>query len=776
MSISVKLGNVLGVILIMICMSFSTAFGNVNYIFDDFDTCLTTSNNFYGNKDKWEAYGAVITASLDDTIFHGDNGHSLKLDYDVTASGAAGGYWEHFTYYYPDLYNPVYDMSEFDEFHFWIRGGSSYTTKCYIEFVDKNWNRMLVEITRITDSWQERVVTNLQSYAGVDWTQMKQWALVLKDSHVDSKTGVLYIDDLSFVDNDVNIVSDMDFVELWQKRMFKFFWDCANPDNGLIRDRSTNRNLCSIASVGFGLTAICIAESRGWISYDEAYNRVLTTLNSFYDDGTPGDFCVEGTHGLFWHFVSMSDGTTYQEDGVSTIDSALFMAGVLACRKYFAGTEIETLATNIYTAAEWDWFLNNDNTISACWIPPEGTSWHPPSDIIRPSTDPDGGFIGGWGGYNEAMILYLLAIGSSTHHISASCWDAWASTYKYNWGAYYGYGLLTASSLFTHQYSHGWINFRNKKDAYTNYFQNSIYASLANRAYCLDKWYPGKDIWGMSSTDGPSGYKGGYGFPPEGSHNDGTIDPQVTIASIVFTPDESTSSVRYMYDNYKDNMWRIYGLTSGFNTYIKPDWFDNDYVGIDLGVATIMIENFRSELVWDTFMQNTEIVNAMNNVGFVDDYTKETAYYREAEDYNSTSGGSSIRKEGHSLAWSRHTLHYGSDSEDPADGVGDESVYDINLDWGSDNAKFAIRYSDDVAGNVIELYLNDALKGTFTTDDTGGWNDFAWDSEIINLGSVNAGPHTIKLRVATGGSWGVNLDVFKVYDEPQAKVSSWELF
>jgi hypothetical protein len=261
------------------------------------------------------------------------------------------------------------------------------------------------------------------------------------------------------------------------------------------------------------------------------------------------------------------------------------------------------------------------------------------------------------------MILYLLAIGSPTHSISATSWISWADSYE--WGAYYGYSALTYPALFTHQYSHCWIDFRGKKDNYANYFRNSRYATLANRAYSKDVWYPDPvDLWGITSCDGPidgtcSGwdYRGNIGYPPDTGHNDGTIAPTAAGGSIVFAPEYSISSLRYMYGHYHQRLWGLYGLKDSLNAACEPDWFDNDYIGIDVGATLIMIENYRSNLIWDTIMQNQEITQAMEAVGFVPDDTKEPSYlyYWEAEAYDSISGDN-IAVEYHSTAWNQETL------------------------------------------------------------------------------------------------------------------------
>jgi len=291
------------------------------------------------------------------------------------------------------------------------------------------------------------------------------------------------------------------------------------------------------------------------------------------------------------------------------------MAGVLTAKQCFTETEIVARATAIYEAADWAWFLNDGGLIRMCWTPER--------QFVCPREPGDNEW--DWAGYNEAMILYLLAIGSPTHPIPPASWDKWAATYQ--WGEYYGHQILLhmPSPLFAHQYSHIWIDFRGKKDEYANYFRNSRYATLANRAYSKEVWYPDPpfDLWGFSTSDGPitDTCKGvayvDYGYPPDPGHNNGTIAPTAAGGSIVFTPQESISGLRYMYENYHDRLWGLFGLKDSLNVVCEPDWFDNDYVGISVGAILLMIENYRSNLIWNTFMQNQEITHAMDLVGFV---------------------------------------------------------------------------------------------------------------------------------------------------------------
>jgi len=647
----------------------------ISYYLDDFDYPYDSLNNFVASRGTWccnKDYGCSacnannLSVSFDEITYYGNKGASLKLTYTVEEESSLASYYENL---HND--NTFHDLSEFEEFNFWVRGEEntiSSDTQFYIRFTDKDWNIEYVEIMDVSDEWQKKIV-DIGALSNVDLKNMREITIIFEHNQDNGRytfplSGTLYFDNLVFLDKDLQIDNSEKFIDLLEKRTFRYFWDYADPNTGLIRDRASDSGVCSIAAVGFGLTSICIAEYRKWITYEEAYNRVLCTLNSFYDDpADPNDFCVEGCHGLFWHFIDIHNGKPMYWDGVSTIDSALLMAGILFCKQYFSGTEIETLATKIYESAEWDWFINNDGLMYAIWTPANGLT-------------------GCWGGYNEAMILYLLAIGSPTHSISANSWDAWASFYNEHWGAYYGFPILTCPALFIHQYSHCWIDFRNKKDEYVDYFQNSKFATLANRAYSKE-WYPNPniDLWGITACDGPvpdtcagKTYRAGLGYPPDSGNNDGTIAPTAVGGSIVFTPQHSISTLKYMYDNYNQKLWGLYGLKDSLNIACEPNWFANDYIGIDIGAMLIMIENYRSNLVWDIFMQNIEIIDAMNRVGFSSGDMNEASYfyYQEAEEY-STKLGNGIDVEDHPTAWNKKTLQLGPDADNYA-------TYTINFD------------------------------------------------------------------------------------------------
>jgi uncharacterized repeat protein (TIGR01451 family) len=729
-------------------------------------------------------YG-LLSSNVVTTPRHGDSGASLKLSYAVTQTNTLASHYERL--YSGDTF---YDLSSFDAFRFWVRGEGDTIgddTRFYIRFADvgdeSGWRMVYTDVVGVSNQWQEKTIDLKllrNQNPNVDWEHMREVTIIFENNGSGSGrvahplAGTLYFDDLAFVDLSTSAGTDDQFLELLERRAFQYFWEYADPTTGLVRDAGTEPNMSSIAAVGFGLTSICAANERGWISHEAAYTRALTTLNSFYDDPSdPNDLVVSGTHGLFYHFVDIHDGTPMlaNVDGVSTIDTALLMAGVLSVRQCFTETEIITRATAIYEAAEWDWFFDPiSGTLTMCWTPQDEY----PSQCWTEEGQRNLSRVWHWAGYNEAMILYLLAIGSPTHPISATSWISWTSTYQ--WGAYYGYPVLVhgPSPLFGHQYSHAWIDFRDQRDDYANYFRNSRYATLAHRAYSLDVWYPDRDLWGTTSSHGPiagtcSGrtYRASIGYPPDPGNNDGTIAPTAAGGSIAFTPQESISTLRHMYDHYHQRLWGLYGLKDSMNARCEPDWFDNDYIGINVGAMLLMIENHRSGLVWSTFMKNQEIVEAMEAVGFIWDQTREPSwfYYREAEQHDVISG-TGIQEEGHSEAWNGKTLQIDPGHE-PNPGNQATYTFTVHHELGS-SVLFEIRYSEGVSvpTDTISVYLDGVEKGDFTTDHTADdWNSFCWDEEVISLGTVSPGPHTITLRLteSAAGSHGVNLDVFRLY-------------
>jgi hypothetical protein len=339
-------------------------------------------------------------------------------------------------------------------------------------------------------------------------------------------------------------------MDLLQRTAFDFFWKEANPSNGLIKDRSATGAPCSIASVGFGLTAMSIAIDRGWITRPAGRDRVLTTLKTFWQKPQGRDAQGNiGYRGFFYHFLDMNTATRTWNSELSSIDTALLLAGILDMKQYFttadpSEAQIRALADSIYYRVEWNWMRNFQPGLAMEWTPERG-------------------FRGWWSGYNEAMIMNILALGSPTYPAPASIWSAWTS--GYSWQTHYGYSYVNFPPLFGHQYSHCWIDFRNIQEAYMrhrgiDYFENSRRATLAARAYCIanpGRWSGyGENMWGITACDGPNGYRA-RGAPPA-QDDDGTIAPTAAGGSMPFTPKESLAALRYMYDTYRNQIWTPY--------------------------------------------------------------------------------------------------------------------------------------------------------------------------------------------------------------------------
>jgi hypothetical protein len=401
--------------------------------------------------------------------------------------------------------------------------------------------------------------------------------------------------------------SDDEFLEYVQQTSFDYFWYGANPANGLVPDRTATGSACSIAAVGFGLTAIGIGVDHGWITRTQAVARVLTTLNTFLNGPQgQGNSGIIGYKGWFYHFLDMNTAVRAGAE-LSSIDTALLLGGVLYAKQYFDGpgadeTSIRAMADAIFNRVDWTWMAQGTDVVSMGWYPTTGF------------------LSANWIGYNEAMILYCLGLGTATNPLPASAWGKWTS--GYTWGTYYGQTFVPFSPLFGHQYSHCWIDFRHIADSYMNshnstYFENSRRASLAQVQYAVLN--PGgfsgysSTIWGLTASDGPTGYAV-HGIPPNGS-DDGTIAPTAAGGSIPFTPEYSVPALRAFYSRFRPRIWTAYGFRDAFN--ITAQWYGPDELGIDQGPIVIMIENYRNQHVWQVFMRNPEVQRGLQRAGFV---------------------------------------------------------------------------------------------------------------------------------------------------------------
>ncbi len=402
-----------------------------------------------------------------------------------------------------------------------------------------------------------------------------------------------------------------------QHTAFNFFWNEANPATGLIRDRqnvtSPNSAPCSIASVGFGLTAICIGVDHGWVSREAAKDRVLTTLKTFWYAPQGSGNAYAGNFGLFYHFLDMGTATRTWNSELSTIDTALLLAGIIDMKQYFTGTDstetlIRNLSDSIYYRMNWNKMRNYNPGIMLGWTPQNGFA------------DQNGTPYGEWVGYNEASLMYIFAMGTpiQAYSVAYTGWQKWVSGYDYNMKTQYGYLYINFPPLFGHQYSHCWIDFRGIADEWMkahnlDYFENSRRATLAQRAYSIanplgHKGYS-DSLWGITASDIPPSLHGGntygaHGAPPA-QDDDGTIVPTAPISSIAFAPAEVLPVIKNMWNNYNAQLWSKYGFRDAFN--LDVNWWGPDVIGIDQGPIIIMIENYRNQSVWNRFMKNPDV-------------------------------------------------------------------------------------------------------------------------------------------------------------------------
>ncbi len=380
-----------------------------------------------------------------------------------------------------------------------------------------------------------------------------------------------------------------------QRRAVLYFIDHADATTGLTRDRAPangtrSTSASSVAATGFALTAWCIADSRGWIAPGEAARRVQRTLRFVAEQHAH-------ERGWLYHFVDAHTGARAWQSEASTIDTALFLQGAVFAREYLRDPETTALVNRIYSRIDWRWALNGGSTLSHGWKPETGFIPHR------------------WDSYSEHMGLYLLGIGAPREGLPAESWHAWSrrSTAQHD-----GRTFIQCGPLFTHQYAHGWFDFRGRRDDYADYWQNSIDATLAQRAWSAHQsgrfahW--SKDVWGLTASDGPRGYMA-WGTPGhEPDQSDGTLVPCAPGGSLPFAPRECLTALARMRELGGPQVWGRYGFADAFNP--QTGWASPDVIGIDVGITLVMAENLRSGLVWRSFMRAPEAQRGMQLAGF----------------------------------------------------------------------------------------------------------------------------------------------------------------
>ena len=424
---------------------------------------------------------------------------------------------------------------------------------------------------------------------------------------------------------DYSITPDQELLlDTIQQKTFLFFLNEHHPEWGIVKDRTTDWAPVSIAATGFGIPCYAIGAERNWITREQAAQITLNILN-FFINSEQGPGSEVGYKGFYYHFLRMDTGKREWNCELSSVDTGLLMMGILFARNYYnmdseTEKQIRSLADKLLGRVDWDFMQMPDsgrfaNTISMGWTPEKGQhDW-------------------GWAGYNEALFLYILAAGSGMEDVNRS-YDAWLNSYEWQ-TPYEGLSHVAFPPLFGHQFSQAFIDFRGLADGYMkekkiDYFENSRRATYVQRQYANDnlKGWVGYDslCWGITASDGPTeaynfddkefiGYAGrGTSGVDNNYLDDGTIAPYGPLSSLPFAPEIVLPTIQSMVDKYGDELWGRYGFYDSFNP--TAQWVDNDFLGIDEGPMLIMIENFRSGLVWNYVMKDEIIQKGLNRLGF----------------------------------------------------------------------------------------------------------------------------------------------------------------
>jgi len=395
-------------------------------------------------------------------------------------------------------------------------------------------------------------------------------------------------------------MSDDELLDRFQFEAFRYFLDNANPATGLIADTNRPGSPCSIAVVGFALSCYPVGVERRWITRPEATALTLTALRYFRNT-------VETHHGFFYHFLDMQTGGRVWQSELSLIDSALLLAGVFAAQAYFEDEpEICEIADALYRRMDWQWACHGGPTVAQGWKPECGFLHY------------------GWEGYSEASLLYVLAMASPTFPLRDENYAAWTSTYQ--WENLYGYDFLYAGPLFIHQFAHVWIDFRGLRDDFmrekgSDYFENSRRATYVQREYAIRnprefKGYA-ENFWGLTACDGPgththsieTGGRRMYGYAARGvpfGPDDGTISRAAAFGSLPFAPEIALPAIRCKCEDFR--------VPGGLNPTF--DWVSEGCFGLDQGLIVLMIENYRSGLLWNLMRKSPWLAVGLQRAGF----------------------------------------------------------------------------------------------------------------------------------------------------------------
>jgi len=402
-------------------------------------------------------------------------------------------------------------------------------------------------------------------------------------------------------------MTDEELLTSVQEATFRYFYDHGHPVSGLAREISTSGDVCTSGGTGFGLMTIMVGAERGFVSRDSAAVRILKILRFLQDT-------CSRYHGAWAHWINGRTGVTIPfsefDDGGDLVETSYVIQALLTIRQYFdesneVESEIRLRATQMWEDVEWDWYRRTSNGLVLYWHWSPNYGWKMNMPVS---------------GFNETMIVYLLAIASPTHPVPASLYDTgWTSPYHYaNGSTFYGYkqwvGPSYGGPLFFTHYSFLGFDPRGKEDAFCNYFENNRHISLIHRKYCKfnPQHHAGYDslTWGLTASYNPWGYTAHAPF----FNDNGTITPTAAISAMPYIPEESIAALKNFYFKYGPQLWGEFGFYDAFN--MDENWFASIYVAIDEGTIVPMIENYRSQLCWDMFMRNPEIDDMLDAIGW----------------------------------------------------------------------------------------------------------------------------------------------------------------
>ena len=392
----------------------------------------------------------------------------------------------------------------------------------------------------------------------------------------------------------LTLYSDEQLLDQVQERAWRFFAEKSDPTTGLTQDRaaldgSDNFDIASIAATGYSLAALPVAAEHGWLSKDEAQAQALKTLR--FAATMPTE------HGFFYHFVNKSSGAREWNSEASSIDTGLLLCGAILCGEYFGG-EVKQLADQFYDRADWQWLLTNGGAMPGKLRLSHG--WKPEDKFLPYDY-----------GFSEAALIYLLAIGSKTHPIPAKSWEAMGQPVI----EYQGLKTIAGGPIFIQQMPQNFYPMKGKRDKLGfDYWVSATNSIKINRLYCIDKMGEyrtyGPNFWGLNAGDAPDGYKA-FGAP--NGPDDGTISPTGVLGSMPFTPELALQSSQEIYRVYGDKLWGRYGFGNAYN--VDRNWFGDQVIGIDLGMALLAIENYRNGLGWKLMEKHPSTKRAYDAIG-----------------------------------------------------------------------------------------------------------------------------------------------------------------